>query len=175
MVACGIFLALMLATTIIYDLSQRADRKADLHSETYREAAVALRHIRRELKGATVLLDKDDGEQSLLTYRVPEWRDGHVLVDHRGLPVWGPERQLLVTPEGALMRVEGAEQRILARLGEGRATFERTAPQLLRVKVEIEQTGKIERDQNLSRREISMTVGLANQQFWRDITILKKE
>ena len=34
MVACGIFLALMLATTIIYDLSQRADRKADLHSET---------------------------------------------------------------------------------------------------------------------------------------------
>lgn len=175
MVAGGVFLLLMISTTFFYDLSQRSNRRVSVHSEAYREGALVLRHIRQELKGASVDLEMGDDPREWVAYRIPQWKDGHIVVDHRGLPVWEAERKLQVELSGALVRLQDGESRQLARLGDGTVWFERAAPTLLDVSVEVQRSARTQHDGPGSHRRLKMTVGLSEQQFWNDITILKKE
>ena len=210
MVACGVFLLLMTSTIFFYDLSQRSDRKASVHSEAYREAALALRHIRRELIGAELyeVSDDDDAEDerdqaqdltaapkprtgSKLEYRVPQFEGERVIVDHRGNPVWATEHKLEVI-DGVLMLRERVpdsstaytDVRPIAQVGEGNVTFEIpdephnpvANPRVVNVTITVEKTGDFGSDdmKDKSRRELTLTVGLANQQFWEDLQILQK-
>jgi hypothetical protein len=189
MVACGLFSLLMLSTIVFYDLSQRSNRRATAHSDAYREAALAFRHIKRELKGvkltqvgeADTFAVGDTGAR--LRYSIPDWRDNRIVVDLRGNPVWASEHQLWVTSDGKLMlgeRPVGAEDdddfsdsRQLADLGDGQVRFTLADPQLLEVTVEATRV-EVARLGEESRRELTFTVGLANQQFWENLVILEK-
>lgn len=181
MVAAGLFLFVVTATYAVYDLAQRSNRKTDLHSETYRQAAVALRHIRRELKGATVVNypREADGtpvveEQAKLDYQIPQWQGGRIVVDHRGLPVLLPARSLYVADQ-QLMRSDDEGGRKLAELGDGEIRFQLDeSEQLLRVTVKVAKDSEFVSDRSHSERELTMTVGLANKAFWRDLTVLTK-
>lgn len=195
MVACGVFALLMVSTIFFYDLSQRSNRKADVHSEAYREAALALRHVRRELKGIRLTRvgsnERREGPQvgengAILQYLSPQWQDSQIVVDHRGNPVWAREQQLRVTTDGKLMVAErptGSEldvpfddTRQLADLGTGEMRFELLNDQLLKITVSVERVGTFgSADQkDRSKQDLSLTIGLANQQFWKDLEILKK-
>jgi hypothetical protein len=197
MVASGVFVLLMVSTIFFYDLSQRSNRKASVHSEAYREAALALRHIRRELKGANILY-MGPGEPDPLPplkvgqngarilYSTPKWKDGRIVVDHRGNPEWDTEHELVVELDGTLRvgkRPVGSpsgtsfdtEQRPLARLGQDEVSFELVGEQLLEVTIVAVSSDDFKSEGNTSRRELTMKVGLANKQFWRDLKILTKK
>lgn len=189
--ACGLFLLLMVATVMFFDLSQRANRKTDTHSGAYREGALALRHIREELKG--IIHFKLLGPNRI-AYDSPRWKDNHIVVDQRGLPAVGAAHELYAH-DGVLERYEPAagkdpkkpdvpgyrtNSRVFAHLGTGTVKFEPAVDEsgnplsnVLQVTVTVTRDGGFADDHNHSVRELDMKVGLPNEQFWGDQPILK--
>lgn len=195
MVACGVFLLLLAFTVLFFDLSRRANRKADTHSDAYREGALALRHLRQELKGSfdVRVTEAKDSPNSYpgVIYKTALWKEGRIVVDHRGLPVSGGSR-LIRFSDGKLERYDivpnsddsdsrnWTSPRVLSTLGESGAVFGTddvkftlSSEQLLTITITVIKAGKFQNENNRSRQNLTMTVGLPNTQYWNEDTILK--
>lgn len=172
MVAIGVFLTLMVATMYIYQVGLAADRKSSVHGDAYRATALALSHIRMELQGADANLALGDPPQSSIDYRVPDWQDGRIKVDRRGLPVWKAERRIWLKPDGTVIRQEGDIERVISRLGEGGLLFERVDEQLVKVTIVATMQGATGRPDDTATQRLEATLGLSKRLFWDDLTVL---
>ncbi|MCA9793684.1 MAG: hypothetical protein KC910_17855 [Candidatus Eremiobacteraeota bacterium] len=172
MVAIGVFLSLMVATMYIYQVGLAAERKSSIHGEAYRATALALSHIRAELQGADASLALGDPPQSSIDYRVPDWQDGRIKVDRRGLPIWKADRRIWLKPDGTVVRQEGDIERVISRLGAGGLLFERVDEQLLKVTIEANLQGPTGRPEDTATHRLEATLGLSKRLFWDDLTVL---
>lgn len=180
---------------MFFDLSQRSNRKTDTHSEAYREAALALRHLRREMKGAfdvTLADERLPKRYFLVKYTVPLWKDGRIVVDHRGLPLSGGDRVIRFFG-GKLERHDVApasdyadqrnwsNPRVLATLAENGSLLEPkdlgfeelSSERVLTAHVTVIKRGAFRNEGNYSRQKLTLAIGLPNRQYWTEEPILK--
>lgn len=136
LVACTLFLILTGAVLFTLRAGQGNLNPAQQQSESLRACLLSLEHLREELQSAWLLSPADGEEADSLSYRVPS-RDtqGRVLTGPTGDIVWSPIRTVTVE-EGALLRVQADDRRVLARLGEdGELRVERNSPSFLSITV----------------------------------------
>lgn len=136
LVASTLFLLLTGAVLFTLRAGQGNLNPAQQQSESLRACLLSLEHMREELQSAWLLSPTEGEEAASLSYRVPS-RDaeGRVLTGPTGDIVWSPIRTVSVE-EGALLRVQADDRRVLARLGaEGGLRVERSSPTFLSVTV----------------------------------------
>ena len=164
----------MTATFLIMSVSGKAERKSSANSAAYRRAALAIRHIRQELRGASTSLTVSDGPQATLNFVTPVWNGQQIEVDSRGLPKWDGNRTITLRSDGHLVRTRElasgvVDERTLADIGSGEIIFERTGPQLLKVIVRVQgKEGKSSHEEKVESTA-QITLSLAAQQFWNGL------
>ena len=164
------------ATYLIISVSGKADRKSSASSAAYRRAALAIRHIRQELRGASTSLTVSDGPQATLNFITPLWNGKQIEVDPRGLPVWDGNRTISLLADGRLIRTRElstgvVDERTLADIGSGEIIFERTGTQLLKVIVRVQGTEGKGTHKEKVESTAQITLSLAAQQFWNGLPV----
>ncbi|MBI3926123.1 MAG: hypothetical protein HY319_11320 [Armatimonadetes bacterium] len=160
LIASAVFVIILVAVIQIERVGRDAASKNDAQTETFRMAALADEHVRRELRASRVLAFS--GKQGSLRY-TPAARtaEGFVEVDGSGIVFQTEPAEILMDGDGNLVRDFGVEPaRILAALGtEGSAEFELVEEDLLRatyVAVRQDVTGQ-------SRYQLTVDYYLRNQ------------
>lgn len=135
LVTSAVFSMFLLALIGIYLASRGAYRKSDAQTDAYRQALVTVEQLRRELRGSGLDLPAVGEEGTQLSYNVPQERNGLLVVDAGGKPVWAGQAVIRMDGE-RLVRELGGRRRVLAHLGPGGSiAFRRDSPVLLHARV----------------------------------------
>lgn len=129
LVASAVFAGLLVIVVAVQQMSGKAMRKTDVHTETWRAATIGLDHVRREVRGAKALV-VDDGGRALHFIR-PLTSGGLLEITDSGSIKFedleaGQGHSLTTNPAGDLVSVDDSTREVhrLARLGlSGEASF----------------------------------------------------
>lgn len=135
LVGAGVMLLLFTGTLAIYLQARKAQEKSDIHNDAFRTVALAHDKVSEVLRGARVVAPAVQNTDSILVLQLPVMTpEGLPQVNASGALVRGAGAAEILVDEGRLLRREGGVDQVLVPLGSGgRAEFERTAGDLLRV------------------------------------------